>query len=595
MVEQLAPEDLVDDAPQAALRRGTRLGRYELLIPIAKGGMARVWAARLHGQRGFSKTVAIKTILPHLAEEPEFERMFLDEARIAAGVHHPNVCEIYELGEEGKTLYLAMEWINGESFVHILRSNPNAPPVIGNSPAKVDPIHAHLAARIISDAAMGLHAAHNLTDDDGQLLGVVHRDVSPHNILLSAEGSVKVADFGVAKALGQMTATAAGQIKGKMAYMAPEQVEGKAIDRRSDIWSLGVVLYEASTGKKPFAGEGDAAVMRAILMGEYIPPSRLVRGYPIELEQIIVRCLSPNPTHRYSTAERMSIAIQEFLSRSGSVVTQSHIAALVQQRVGGELQQRRDKIKAALNAPVTEDISASGAHNVPPGFGATPSAQSGVLPQGVAAQRHPSMTDSNRSGSIDQPALPGVGAALPVMQPRAASGGSATKVVAAILGIAVACGLAVGGVVLLRRHQADTPPALAMKATATTSTSLATPSAHAVAPGAPAAASSITFSVMPANATIMVDGVALPATTRSIPRPPKGKSVAVTLQASGFNEDTLSIDDTSAATIVETLTPISPTNATPTSNAPSSTTPSPGLTVPVGGRPPAIPTNPYGK
>src|SRR5450432_2801322 len=157
MAEYLASDELVDDESELAaerLARGTRLGRYELLLPIAKGGMARVWAARQHGQRGFTKLVAIKTILPHLARDPEFERMFLDEARIASGVHHPNVCEIYELGEEGHALYLAMEWVNGESLVHILR--PNRKTTI--------PIDIRVAARICADACAGLHAAHNLAD-----------------------------------------------------------------------------------------------------------------------------------------------------------------------------------------------------------------------------------------------------------------------------------------------------------------------------------------------------------------------------------------------------------------------------------------------
>src|SRR5579872_6472081 len=217
MVEVLAPEDLVEDwndLSTSDLGPGARLGRYELLLPIAYGGMARVWAARQHGQRGFSKTVAIKTILPHLAHNPEFEKMFLDEARIAAGVHHPNVTEIYDLGEEGRVLYLAMEWVNGDSLVHLLR---------GMQGKTSQPIEPRIAARIIADACAGLHAAHELTDDDGRLLNVVHRDVSPHNILVSLEGTVKMTDFGVAKALGQThQETAAGQVKGKVAYMAPE-------------------------------------------------------------------------------------------------------------------------------------------------------------------------------------------------------------------------------------------------------------------------------------------------------------------------------------------------------------------------------------
>ena len=231
----LAPEDLVEewsDLSASTLGPGARLGRYELLCPVAYGGMARVWAARQHGQRGFQKTVAIKTILPHLAHNPEFERMFLDEARIAAGVHHPNVTEIYELGEEGHVLYLAMEWVNGDSLVHVLK---------GIASKQAQPIELRIAARIIADACAGLHAAHELTDDDGSLLNVVHRDVSPHNIMVSLEGTVKMTDFGVAKAFGQShQATMAGQVKGKVAYMAPEHIGGTTFDRRADIFAMGV-------------------------------------------------------------------------------------------------------------------------------------------------------------------------------------------------------------------------------------------------------------------------------------------------------------------------------------------------------------------
>src|SRR3954468_21406393 len=170
MADVLASEELVEEpSDYGTLQPGTRLGRYEMLVPIARGGMARVWAARLHGQRGFQKLVAIKVILPHLAEEPEFERMFLDEARIASGVHHPNVCEIYELGEERGALYLAMEWVNGDSLAHIRKRR-------GAASTVPDPLDPRIAARIIADACAGLHAAHDLTDDDGRALDVVHRD-----------------------------------------------------------------------------------------------------------------------------------------------------------------------------------------------------------------------------------------------------------------------------------------------------------------------------------------------------------------------------------------------------------------------------------
>jgi serine/threonine-protein kinase len=358
-----------------ALRPGARLGRYELLVPIATGGMARVWAARQLGQRGFTKLVAVKTILPHLAKEPEFERMFLDEARIAAGVHHPNVCEVYELGEEGAVLYLAMEWVTGEALVHVLRGGQ--PKMLGGGRPESVPIDYRLAARIVSDAAAGLHAAHNLTDEDGNPLGVVHRDVSPHNVLLSADGNVKVCDFGVAKALGQVHSnTNAGQLRGKLSYMPLEQVKGDHVDRRSDIFALGIVLYEATTGRVPFPGENEAVVMRLLAKGEFPKPRELRGDYPAELEAIVLRALEREPMNRFPTAERMRVALEEWLARSGPVLTSSQIGALVQQRIGAALVKRREKIK---QASATADISASGVAAAPLG-----ASSSGVQAAGTA-------------------------------------------------------------------------------------------------------------------------------------------------------------------------------------------------------------------
>ncbi|MBX3192742.1 MAG: protein kinase [Labilithrix sp.] len=402
MADVLPSEELVDEPSDfGSLQPGTRLGRYELLVPIARGGMARVWAARLHGQRGFQKLVAIKTILPHLAEEPEFERMFLDEARIASGVHHPNVCEIYELGEEKKTLYLAMEWVSGDSLARVLRAS-----------GKTEPLDPRVVARVVADACAGLHAAHELTDDDGRALGVVHRDLSPHNILLTADGTAKVADFGVAKALGQLhEATSAGQLKGKIAYMAPEQVTGGAIDRRSDVFSLGCVLYEATTGQRPFRGDGDHQVMHAVLKGEYPAPSSLLRGYPPELERIVQRALSPQAILRFPTAERMRFALEEYVAR-GQLVTQSNVAQVVRARIGELIERRKERIRQASTA------GDGGGWIEPPGMGAmTPSNRdahrSGVKPSGAHAAR-PLFTTMQ----MDRPPPPQAHEGLPPQTPQ---------------------------------------------------------------------------------------------------------------------------------------------------------------------------------
>ena len=217
-----------------------------------------------------------------------------------------------------------MEWVSGDSLARVLRGVGQDR---GGRPAR-------RRARRSPTRAPACTRRTSSPTRTGRALGVVHRDLSPHNILLTADGTAKVADFGVAKALGQLhEATSAGQLKGKIAYMAPEQVTGAAIDRRSDVFSLGCVLYEATTGQRPFRGDGDHQVMHAVLKGEFAPPTSLLRGYPQELERIVMRALSPQPILRYPTAERMRFALEEFLAR-GQLVTQSNVAQVVRARIG---------------------------------------------------------------------------------------------------------------------------------------------------------------------------------------------------------------------------------------------------------------------
>lgn len=343
-------------------RPGATLGRYELLVPIASGGMAHVWAARLVGHGGFTKIVALKTMLPHLLDDPQFEAMFLDEARIAAKLRHPNVCETFDLGEDEGTLYLAMEWIDGPSLLRVARPDGR----------EVKPIGHRLAAHIIAEACAGLHAAHELRDDDGTPLGVIHRDVSPHNVLLSSAGAVKLTDFGVATARGKSHLSQIGELKGKVAYMSPEALtRKKTIDRRSDIFGLGCALYEITTGRRPFEAESDGAVVQKILNAKAPRPREVDPGFPPDLESIVMTAIAHEPAERFSTAAEMGEALGAYLSKR-EPITAGDIAQLVGARCGEADNDRREQIRLACarrgSSPAFNDPG-----EMPPRRGSRPS------------------------------------------------------------------------------------------------------------------------------------------------------------------------------------------------------------------------------
>jgi eukaryotic-like serine/threonine-protein kinase len=327
---------------------GSRLGPYEILLCIARGGMASVWAARQHGARGFSRLVALKTVLPELAA-PDLDVMFLDEARVTARIHHPNVCEVFELIEHQGVLALSMEWVDGDTLNNIINNRPKSPA-----------LDARIAAQICADVARGLHAAHELRDERGAPIELVHRDISPQNILLSRTGHVKVTDFGVAKSLGGVReATAVGKVKGKLSYMSPEQAQGKLVDRRSDIFSLGIVLYLATVGSHPFrrAGESRHQQLSRLVMNRVKPPSELVKNYPPELEAIVMRALERDPAARFQTAEDMAHELQFWVLSSGPLIDEQHIARTVLERAGSAILERSERIANLMCKPGEERAS----------------------------------------------------------------------------------------------------------------------------------------------------------------------------------------------------------------------------------------------
>jgi hypothetical protein len=321
------------------VRAGDTLGRYELLVPIAQGGMAVVWAARMKGTRGFQKIVAVKSMLPSLSSDSQFEEMFLAEAGVAARIRAPNVCEIFDLGEEEGTLYIVMEWVDGEALSSLHKG----------ARAKKRAVPFSIIARVIKDAALGLHAAHEIKDDAGNMVGLVHRDVSPQNILVTYDGVVKIVDFGVAKAKGLADGlTQTGQIKGKVPFMAPEQVHGKPLDRRADIFALGVVLYQLLTGKHPFRGDSDLQTMRQILTANPPVPSTVVPGCPPELDLAVMRALAKDREKRFQTMADFARAMEQAIGEMAAAGDTLDVGEFVRDVLGERGDKRRDAIKEAI-------------------------------------------------------------------------------------------------------------------------------------------------------------------------------------------------------------------------------------------------------
>lgn len=299
-----------------------------------------VWAARLKGSRGFQKIVAVKTMLPKLSEEVQFEQMFLDEASLASQIRHPHVVEILDLGEQDGVLFLVMEWIDGMPLNQLMK----AAKLAGGMPLPI-------AVRIVMQACAGLHAAHELRDAKGELVGLVHRDVSPQNILVTYDGVTKVVDFGVAKATAHGGgSTSAGQIKGKVGYMAPEQIEGEdALDRRADVFAMGIVLYALTTGKHPFRRESDAATMYNICSPQpVLPPRKFLPNYPESLERVLLKSLAKSPADRYETTSDMLRDLDQALPANQRVITDEEVAHFVRKLLGDKLQERRATLSDAL-------------------------------------------------------------------------------------------------------------------------------------------------------------------------------------------------------------------------------------------------------
>jgi serine/threonine-protein kinase len=354
---------------------GNTLGKYRLIAELGHGGMAEVYLAVVRGPAGFNKLMVIKQIRPQLAEDPEFLGMFLDEARLAARLSHPNVVQTIEVGQDGERYFIAMEYLEGQPLNRILHRLQ-----------KSGGLSASLHLKVICDALAGLHHAHDLADYDGTPLGVVHRDVTPHNVFITYDGQVKVVDFGIAKALNSSSETRTGVLKGKVAYMAPEQARGERVDRRADVFSVGVMLWEATTGKRMWKGVPDITILQRLLSGEIPTPSSIKPDIPEKLEAIILKALAHQRDDRYPTAADLQSAVETYLEESGERVHARDVSKAVMKAFEAD----RAKIKGIID----EQLRAKPAGAGPQGVLALP-----VIEQATHSGAN------GRSSSGDRPSL----------------------------------------------------------------------------------------------------------------------------------------------------------------------------------------------
>jgi serine/threonine protein kinase len=281
---------------------GARIGKYRLVRRLAVGGMAEIFLAMTESIEGFEKLVVVKRILPQYANDPNFRRMFLDEARLAATLDHPNVVNVHDIGEVGGSYFFTMEYVHGQSLARLMR--------VAASQGQPVPLEHTLS--VIAGTCAGLNHAHDKVGHDGNALEIVHRDVSPPNILITYDGGVKLVDFGIAKANAAADVTAAGTLKGKIPYMSPEQCRAERLDRRSDVFALGIVLYELTVGRRPFHAEHELALLNLIATTQAPRPTQIVPGYPPQLEHIVMSAIAPHREHRFPTARAFQIALEDF-------------------------------------------------------------------------------------------------------------------------------------------------------------------------------------------------------------------------------------------------------------------------------------------
>lgn len=354
------------DAPQPEFQ-GAEVGRYELLFELAAGGMGSVYIGRQRGAAGFERLVAIKRMHPHLTHDQSLTMAFHEEARIASLIHHANVVTVVDVYEEGGEHLLVMEYIDGVSVASL----------VGSARKLAERLPRPVAVRIAVDALHGLHAAHEIVGMDGRAIHVVHRDVSPQNILLGADGSVHLTDFGIARALERLVRTETGNLKGKLRYMSPEQAVGEPVDRRTDLYALGIVLWEMIAGRKLRTGENDFELLQAAGAGNPTPLAVADPSVPPALDAIVMRALARNPTDRFASAATFAEVLETWARQAGELASPVEVAETVARFAGTRIAERRLQLQEILAGSRPSTIRNSTSHPVV--STPTPTAGSAVL------------------------------------------------------------------------------------------------------------------------------------------------------------------------------------------------------------------------
>ncbi len=331
-----------------------RFGKYDLLEPIATGGMAEVFKARVHGDVGFERTIAIKRILPHLTANETFVSMFVDEAKIAVQLTHSNIAQIHDLGWHDGAYFIALEYVHGRDLRLIMQAEQ----------ARGGAVPLPIGCAIAMKVAEALDYAHRADGRDGRPLGVIHRDVSPQNVLVSFDGEVKVIDFGLAKAAGRTHQTQAGILKGKLAYLSPEQASSEPVDYRSDIYALGIVLWELLTGQRLFLRENDVDTVMAVRLSQVPPPRSLASDVPFELDAITMRALERAPAHRYQRAQELHDALEAYLYQRNEIVSRKRLAAYARELFPEEWMAPHE-VSDMLGIELLEDDEEDATHEIP--------------------------------------------------------------------------------------------------------------------------------------------------------------------------------------------------------------------------------------